>query len=69
MFFLKLVFPSFNVLKKAVKIYSIRNRLGIEFKKNDKLIVQADYVEGYQWEMTARKLKSRPRCQLKKLFE
>lgn len=65
-FKLKQVFPSFIVLKKAIRKYSVKHKLGVQFKKNDNDRVQVICVDGCPWSLTGRKF-GEVKCQIRKL--
>ncbi len=60
-FKLKMVFPSFDMLKKAVRAYSVKNRQPVDFKKNDNRKVRVVYRNRCPWLLVAGKYKDGPR--------
>ncbi len=66
-FELRMVFPSFDILRKAVKQYSIRNRVGVEFAYNDKRRLRVVCQPGCPFLLTAGKYKDGPQVQIKRV--
>ncbi len=65
-FKVKMVFPSFDVFKKAVRAYSVVQRQPVDFKKNDKRRVRVVCKAGCPWLLVAGKYKDGPRAQIRR---